>query len=175
MCIVLFFCSKDEETQAPTNTVQTTTPEPVAVVTQYTLTVSASEGGSVSAGGTFDDGTSVSVTATPTEGYEFIGWEGRDETTAELTIPLNSDVSLNALFSPLAQYTITVSALEGGTVSIEGGSYYEGTELTITASPDEGYEFIGWSDGETSQIKNLIVSENTSITSQFLPLEFDVN
>ena len=103
LCLVLFFCSKDEETQAPTNTVQTTTPEPV--VTQYTLTVTASEGRSLSAGGTFDDGTSVSVSATA----------------------------------------------------------------------NEGYEFIGWSDGETSQIKNLIVSENTSITSQFLPLEFDVN
>ena len=98
MCIVLFFCSKDEETQAPTNTVQTTTPEPVAVVTQYTLTVSASEGGSVSAGGTFDDGTSVSVAATPAEGYEFVGWEGRDETTPELTITLNSNVSLTATF-----------------------------------------------------------------------------
>ena len=33
------FCSKDEETQVPTNTVQTTTPEPEAVVNQYTLTV----------------------------------------------------------------------------------------------------------------------------------------
>jgi len=98
LCIVLFFCSKDEETQAPTNTVQTTTPEPVAVVTQYTLTVSASEGGSVSAGGTFDDGTSVSVAATPAEGYEFVGWEGRDETTPELTITLNSNVSLTATF-----------------------------------------------------------------------------
>jgi hypothetical protein len=103
LLLVLFSCSPDEETQAPTNTVQTTTPEPV--VTQYTLTVTASEGGSVSVGGTFDDGTFVSVSATA----------------------------------------------------------------------NEGYEFIGWSDGETSQIKNLIVSENTSITSQFLPLEFDVN
>ena len=102
LLLVFFSCSPDEETQAPTNTVQTTTPEPV---TQYTLTVTASEGGSVSVGGTFDDGTFVSVSATA----------------------------------------------------------------------NEGYEFIGWSDGETSQIKNLIVSENTSITSQFLPLEFDVN
>ena len=39
LCLVLLFCSKDEETQVSTNTVQTTTPEPVAIVTQYTLTV----------------------------------------------------------------------------------------------------------------------------------------
>ena len=61
-----------------------TTPEPEAetpepVVVQYTLTVTASEGGTVSTeGGTFDDGTSVSVTANANEGYEFIGWDGND-------------------------------------------------------------------------------------------------
>ena len=96
LLLVLFSCSPDEETQAPTNTVQTTTPEPV--VTQYTLTVTASEGGSVSAGGTFDDGTSVSVTATPAEGYEFVGWEGSTATEENLTITLNSNQDYQALF-----------------------------------------------------------------------------
>jgi len=96
LCLVLFFCSKDEETQAPTNTVQTTTPEPV--ITQYTLTLTASEGGSVSAGGTFDDGTSVSITATLAEGYEFVGWEGSDEITNSISITLSADTSLTALF-----------------------------------------------------------------------------
>ena len=173
--LVMLTCSTEDDSESATPNSQQSITEPVVTpITQFTLTMTASEGGNVTTGGTYDEGTDVPITATPSEGYEFVGWEGRGETTAELTITLNSDVSLNALFSALAQYTITVSALEGGTVSIEGGSYYEGTELTITASADEGYEFIGWSDGETSQIKNLIVSENSSITSQFLPLEFDV-
>ena len=102
LCLVLFFCSKDEETQAPTSTVQTTTPEPepetpAPVLVQYTLEVTAGEGGSVTAGGTFDDGTSVSVTASADEGYEFIGWEGSDETTNNISIILNADTSLNAV------------------------------------------------------------------------------
>ena len=101
LLLVLFSCSPDEETQAPTNTVQTTTPEPV--VTQYTLTVTASEGGSVSAGGTFDDGTSVSVTATPAEGYEFVGWEGSTATEENLTITLNSNQDYQALFELIPQ------------------------------------------------------------------------
>ena len=79
LCLVLFFCSKDEETQAPTSTVQGTTPEPepetpAPVVVQYTLTVTAGEGGSVTDGGTFDDGTEVIITASPIEGYRFTGW-----------------------------------------------------------------------------------------------------
>ena len=101
LLLVLFSCSPDEETEAPTNTVQTTTSEPV--VTQYTLTVTASEGGSVSAGGTFDDRTSVSVTATPAEGYEFVGWEGSDSNENILTLTLTSDTELSPIFNLVIQ------------------------------------------------------------------------
>ena len=66
LLVILYGCSPEEETQAPTNTVEASTPE--KVVTQYTLTVTASEGGSVTDGGTFDDGTEVTITATPNEG-----------------------------------------------------------------------------------------------------------
>jgi len=160
LCLVLFFCSKDEETQAPTNTVQTTTPEPV--VTQYTLTVTASEGGSVTDGGTFDDGTSVSVTATANEGYEFIGWEGSDETTNNISIILNADTSLNALFRAVVQYTLTITAGDGGSVT-DGGTYDEGTEVTITATANDGYTFSGW-DGSDSSEASITLSLNTDIT-----------
>ena len=68
--LLLLTCSKDstEDTSSvyvapPTNTIN-----PTPTVTQYTLTVSSGEGGSVStAGGTYNDGTSISITATPNE------------------------------------------------------------------------------------------------------------
>jgi hypothetical protein len=96
LLFVLFSCSPDEDTQAPTNTAQTTTPEPV--VAQYTLTITASDGGSVTDGGTFDDGTEVTITATPDEGYEFVGWEGNDSSNSDLTIILNSNQTIKANF-----------------------------------------------------------------------------
>ena len=49
------------------------------------------------------------------------------------------------IFSPTAepeltpQYTLTVTAGEGGTLSTEGGTYDEGTKLY---NPNDGYEFI---------------------------------
>jgi len=48
--------------------------------TQYTLTVSASKGGSVTpaASGTYNEGATVTITATPEEGYKFERWEGSD-------------------------------------------------------------------------------------------------
>ena len=104
LLLVLYSCSPDEETQAPTNTVQTITPEPEAetpepVVVQYTLTVIAGEGGTVSSeGGTYDDGTNVTVTVTANQGYIFDGWEGSNSPEKSLTISLNSNVSLIANF-----------------------------------------------------------------------------
>ena len=141
LLVFIFSCSPDEETQAPTNTAQTTTPEPV--VAQYTLTITASDGGSVTDGGTFDEGTEVTITATPNEGYEFVGWEGNDSSNSSLTITLNSNQTVQPIFQ-IIQYKLSVSTTEGGTVSSEGGTYDFGTEVTITATPNEGYLFVGW-------------------------------
>ena len=54
-------------------------PEP-SVRTQYKLTLTIGEGGSVSpdANGTYDEGVAITLTATPHEGYEFDRWEGVD-------------------------------------------------------------------------------------------------
>ena len=96
---LVFSCSTDdEESVAPV--VQTPQPEPEA--TQYTLTVTAGEGGTVSTeGGTYDEGTTITVTAIPDDGYEFVRWEGSDETEIELVISINSNITLNAIYREL--------------------------------------------------------------------------
>ena len=65
------------------------------------------------------------------------------------------------------QYTLTVTSGEGGTVSTEGGTYDEGAEVTITATPEEGYEFVGWSDGETSFSRNINISADIILVAEF--------
>ena len=135
--LVLSCSTDEEETVAPV--VQTPEPETPAQ-TQYTLTVSAAEGGTVSSeGGTYDDGTEVTITATSNEGYRFTGWEGNSSTSESLTVTLNSNQTYQALFELIPIYTLTITTSDGGTVSSEGGDYEEGTEVTITATPDEGY------------------------------------
>ena len=66
--------------------------------TQYTLTVSAGLGGTVSQGGAYDEGTEVTITATADDGYEFIGWSGNDSAEASLTTIINSDITYGAIF-----------------------------------------------------------------------------
>lgn len=63
------------------------------------------------------------------------------------------------------KYTVSATAKEGGSVSIKNGSseVTSGTEveantsLTFTATPNEGYEFVNWTDAS-----NKIVSTNTT-------------
>jgi len=44
-----------------------------------------------------------------------------------------------------AQYTLTVSAGEGGYITPEAtGTYDEGAQLTLSAIPNEGYTFCRW-------------------------------
>ena len=97
--ILVQSCSTDEE-----NTVAqiVQTQEPEGQVNQYTLTVTSAEGGTVSSeGGTYDEGTEVTITASANEGYRFTGWEGNDSTSENLTITLNSNQTYQALFELL--------------------------------------------------------------------------
>jgi hypothetical protein len=153
-------CAK-EDSQAPNTS-------PSQITMQYTLTASAGDGGSVTGGGTFASGTQVSLTATPTSGYSFSGWSN-GSTANPLSVTLNSNTSITANFQVIVNsYTLTVSAGEGGSVSTEGGEYEEGTEVTITATPQEGYGFIGWngSDSSSSTI-SVTLAANTTIEAIF--------
>jgi uncharacterized repeat protein (TIGR02543 family) len=154
--ILIFSCStEEEESVAPV--VQT--PEPI----EYILTVSAADGGTVSTeGGTYKEGAEVTITAKANEGYRFTGWEGNSSTSESLTITLNSNQTYKALFELIPIYTLTVTKSEGGTVSTEGGKYQEGTEVKVTATPNEGYEFVGW-EGSDETSSELTFSINSDL------------
>jgi len=167
--LILYSCSAEEEdTTPPPSIIQTPEPEPLAT-TQYTLSITAGEGGTVSIeGGTYDEGTEVTFTATANEGYRFTGWEGNDSTGESLTITLNSNQTYQALFELIPIYTLTVTPREGGTVSSEGGDYEEGTEVEVTATPSEGYRFDGWEGYDSNENTiTLNISSDTELTPIF--------
>lgn len=77
----------------------------VSPVTQYTLTtaVDPADSGTVTldpAGGTYDEGTSVSLTATPNSNYIFDGWDGEvgDSDSETTTTTMNADKTITAMF-----------------------------------------------------------------------------
>ena len=132
-------------------------------------------------------GDTVTITATPAEGYEFIGWEidgdyelpeGGSLTDPTLVIKPNSDIHAHAKFKPIPKYWIVdADVIEGeGTaappvsdpVKVEQGS---GDTVSITATPAEGYEFVGWEidgdyelpEGGSLSDPNLIIKPNSDI------------
>ena len=74
----------------------------------------------------------------------------------------------------IEQFTLSVSSGQGGSVNNVDGTYNSGTRVTITATPEEGYEFTGWSVssyGDTNPL-TLTVGANTSITAQFSRIKY---
>lgn len=138
---------------------------------QYTLTANAGTGGSVSGGGTYNSGTVVQVTATPDAGYQFDGWSGdASGTNNPLDVTMNGNKTITASFSqiPPTQYTLTTSATAGGSVTA-GGTYNAGQVVNITATPNSGFQFDGWS-GDASGTTNplsVTMDANKSITATF--------
>ncbi len=64
-------------------------------------------------------------------------------------------------------FELSLSAGNGGTVDQESGFYAEDTELTITATPWEGYSFSQWSDGSTDNPRTIIINKNITLEAAF--------
>ena len=64
-------------------------------------------------------------------------------------------------------YTVTISASNGGVVNTTGGTYEQGQTVSITATPQSGYAFTSWSDGNTSATRSITVNSNTTLTANF--------
>lgn len=91
------------------------------------------------------------VKAVPNDGYVFVGWSDGVQTPNRTDTNVQSDASVIACFEKMA-FTIEYQAGTGG--YIEGAAsqnvLYQETAQTVTAVPEKGYMFIGWSDGVTS-------------------------
>lgn len=74
----------------------------------FALTTSASAGGSVTPGGTYPAGTTVTIAASPDATHRFLGWSGDASGTASpVAITLDRAKSAQALFTGKASQTIT--------------------------------------------------------------------
>ncbi|HYX07011.1 MAG TPA: malectin domain-containing carbohydrate-binding protein, partial [Bacteroidales bacterium] len=148
-----------------------------AATNWYTLTTSATNG-TIS----FDpekgiygytEGTVVSLTASPDEGYSFTGWGGDLEgiETPSATILMNGDKNVIANFEKIPVFTLTVNVSNGSVeLNPAGGSYEEGTVVTVQAVPDNGFAFNGWS-GDLSGNENpttIIMDSDKEITADIL-------
>lgn len=127
-------------------------------------------GGTVSGGGTYTHGNSVSLKATPATGYSFAGWyEGANQvSTAEAyTFTATSARTLVGRFQR-NWYTITFSAGTGGTVSPTSARVQYGGSAESTATANTGYTFTQWSNGtKTAKLTVTNVTANATYAASF--------
>ncbi|MBM6779151.1 S-layer homology domain-containing protein [Collinsella tanakaei] len=144
--------------QAATLTVETYTPP-----TTYTIRadVTPAGSGSVSGGGNYTEGTSVTLTATNNPGYRFVGWVGQSGQSVSsdnpFTFVATSDSTLTAKFEQV--YTVTVNVSGNGTAIADKNTAAAGETVTLTATPDSGYHFDGW-----SVVPNTVTIQNNQFT-----------
>lgn len=148
---------------------------------KYSFTASVAEGqGTVTpSSGSYEKDQSVTVTATPAQGWLFDHWGGDlSGNTNPATVKMTSIKIVTAYFvkDTRTYYSITSQALPGGTITQtpEGSSLPEGTLVTLTAIPNNGWKFSGWSGDYTGTDAAYVISslnKNNSVTASFLPLD----
>lgn len=120
---------------------------------------------------TYTCGEEVTLTATPDPGWAFTGWSGdASGTNPMITVTMDRAKSITANFQSSSQYTLTVNAVNG-TVEKDPDqpSYGQGQVVTLTAVPDLGYQFSGWSGALTGTTNPATITMNSdkTITANF--------
>lgn len=120
----------------------------------------------------YDD--EVTVTAEPDAGWVFTGWSGAlDGDANPQSLLITGDTTLQATFAQ-TPYTIISNVIGSGSITLAPNQefYHLGAEVTVTALPNPGWTFAGWSgdlDGANGQT-TLTVNGNKNVTATFVPL-----
>ena len=85
-----------------------------------------------------------------------------------------SNVTLYAHWTPIP-YTITVNSsnVSQGTAA-GGGTYDYGTNHQLTATPNECYRFVQWSDGNTDNPRTITVTGDATYTAEFSSVQYTI-
>lgn len=117
----------------------------------------------------YDKGSIVPLYAYPASGYEFEKWSDNGSQNHDVTVR-NDEHTYTVYFkkkSSANTYRLTLdeSPSNGGTTSGEG-TYSAGTNVRISATPNNGYRFIRWSDGG-NQSHTVTMDGNKTLTAYF--------
>lgn len=171
---ILYACALDETVLAAPAAGEVTV---IGSPTTYTLNIAAGPNGKVNdeVNGIYNEGDKVTIIATPDEGYKFDKWsDGNTEATRELT--MDKDYDLFAYFveqgGTPTTFTLHIASAGGGKVNEEVNKTYDaGAVVTIVATPDAGWDFANWSDGNTSATRSITMDKDYNLIAYFTTTE----
>ena len=125
---------------------------------KYTITTAVNDDsmGKVSDGGEYEKDNEITLTATANSGYRFTQWsDGNTENPRTITVTQDSTFTAEFILEEFALYA-TSALPELGYV-----------KHTIEAIAIEGFEFDGWSDGNTENPRTIVLTEDTKLYAYF--------
>lgn len=142
-----------------------------------TLSANPVIGGVVAGMGTFAQGSTVTVVATPNAGYVFTNWTDGvtiASTSSSYQFTMAGNRTLVANFAKVAagKFAVVLSSLPvaGGTTG-GAGSFNAGSTVTTTATPAAGYTFVNWTEGgvavSASSSYQFVLSKNRTLVANF--------
>jgi len=155
--------------------------------TTYTVTFNANDGSEnpATATQTFTKGTpqalkTIAELGFSKSGFNFAGW-GTTNNSAQSSYADGSsytakmDTTLYALWSIIPIYAATISnTIENGTVNATPATATAGTEITLSATPNTGYDFVSYTvtaiDGSIVTVNNgkfTMPEQNVNVTATF--------
>lgn len=137
--------------------------DPIFAIDQHTVYAFA-QNGSVIGTGSFDYGTVISLEARANAHYHFVEWEDDHSTNIIKQYTVVCDTTFMAKME-IDKHTITTLA-QNGTVS-GAGEYNYGQTITLSASADAHYHFVGWTDGVKTVTRQIAVSSDATYEALF--------
>ena len=146
----------------------------------YTLTIAINGEGTVSpAAGSYthQQNTTVTLSATPADGWRFVNWTGgvTDPNSVTTTVIMTGDKTVTANFAPRDSFNLTINIEGEGTTSPRAGTrtYSRNTEVEVTATPATGYKFYRWIGDvrdPNSATTTVIMDDDKEITACFVAI-----
>ena len=134
--------------------------------------ISPANSGTTTGDGSYNNGSNITVTATPSAGSVFVSWTDNGAVVSNSpSYTFTTDVNRTLTANFAVGFALTINAA-GGTVtkSPDQAGYPTGTVVTLTATPDALHQFTGWS-GDASGTTNpltVTMSAAKNITANFV-------
>ena len=122
--------------------------------------------GTTSGTGTYGYNAPVTMTATAYSGYHFLKWNDGNTQNPRYMAAV-CDTTFTAIFvSNVSTITVMNANPEWGNVGGSGVYYYQNL-VSLTATPNYGYHFSQWNDGNTQNPRTIVISQDSTFTAYF--------
>ena len=166
----------DGNTENPRSIVitQDTTFTAEFAINQYYLSTSISnpEAGIVIGTGSYNYGTYAELHAASNYGYHFTQWS--DGNTDNPRRVLVTEDKTYTVYFDKNTYSITknTNSEQGYIEGVSSAAYLD--QVTLTATPNDGYHFTQWSDGVIDNPRTLVLTQDITLTAEFAPNQYTV-